>query len=295
MKTQYSDKEIEDLVNDVKQAFLEPAFQALMKSQSEKEVKTSKEGGNGTTPTPDVKLAPSDGPRAETITQGQPSAQGSGSGTNAPTTKAEDDGSDKKPEPSSEPSAAAASEPSPEPSVESAPADSAPESQDPAMMGDGGGDAGGQPQDLVSAYSQLDDQSLKEHYEALKQVLMSKMGGDGSASAAPAQAPQAPQQMMMSELSKADSEKITKLEKSVEGLTELFSALLKQPKPKALTSQSELVKTENESLTKEQVEKRLLEKAKDVSLAKSDRELLLNYFTPRSKVKFADVQHLLEK
>lgn len=322
MKTEYSDAEIEALVQDVKQAFLDPAFQALAKAQSEKEVKTDKEAGNGTTPTPDVKRPAGEGERAATLSKdGQPSKSGSGAGTNVPTAKAEEDGSPEKkePAPSSEPAESAASA-SPEPSAspapdasasptpdESAPMDPGAQGQDPAMAGGEGGI------DLVSAYKQLDDETLKAHYDALKTVLMERMGAgqqDPSAQAQPAApapapdmgmgaapspspSPAAPAMAMKSEeLSKAEAEN-AELKKAVSGITEVISKLLSQPKPRAITSQDQLAKSEV-VLTKDQVEKKLLAKATETDLKKSDRELLLRYFTPNSKMNLSEVEHLLK-
>jgi hypothetical protein len=316
MKTYYSDDEIDALVNEVKTAFLKPAFD-LAKSEGKK-VPTSKEGGNGTEPQAEVKLEQGDGERANTIKQGQPSK--SGKGTPSIMTKAGPAPEEAQAE-SPEASSAAPAGPSDASPASADPAQSAPPAdagapdamQDPAAGGAEGGPEGAHsPEDIKAAYESLDDEGLKLHYEALKAVLMERMGGGQGAEQAPEQAapeqtpppeaapqqsapPQSAPAMKSEELSKAEA-KIEELSKSLTEVLDMVTKLASQPRPKAITEISQLSKSEvaQDKLTKDQVESKLLQKAKDQALMKSDRALIVRYFTPNNTVKFEEIAHLLK-
>lgn len=320
MKTYYSDEEIDALVNDVKAAFLDPAFQ-LAKSEGKK-VDSGKEGGNGSEPEKEVALKDDTGDRAATMKPGQPSKTGQMPDSALKMAKA-----DPKPEEAESASAAPAESASPEAAPESASpeAPEAPEGEEDnsapeAPEGEGAEDPAQahSADEIHEAYGQLDDESLKMHYEALKAVLMERMGGGGDQeakdqsaappapadqSAAPAmgEAPPAAQPPAMGKaeesataLSKAE-EQIAKLTKSVEEMAGMMLKLASQPRPKAITEMAELSKTEmSPKLNKEQVDAKLFAKAKEQNLAKSDRALIVRYFTPNNRVKLEEIEHLLK-
>ncbi len=336
MPTYYTDEEIDALVNDVKQAFLAPAYQ-LAKSEG-KQYPTAKEGGNGVQTQSEHGLVHESGERAETMKQGQPSKSGKGSPSlMSKAGPAESPESD----PSASASPDASSAPSPDASSAPAPDASAPDAGGAPDMG-GGGDMGGGPEqqngpdELKQAYESLDDQSLQLHLQVLSGVLKERMGQGGPGGApggapdasgapmgagappapdmgAPAPAPAGPpagappagpDPMMQKsekgwvkaeELAKAQSE-IGKLNKGLQDVTEMLIKFTSQPKPKAITEISELSKSEvaPKVATRDQVDAKLMNKAKEPNLLKSDRTLIARYFTPNNKVKFEEIEHLLK-
>ena len=200
MSKVYTDEEIDGLVKEVQDTILTPLFKAaeeeLSKSEHGKKMESPKEGGNASEPEGGSKAGDGgNGPRSEVYSDKGKSA--------APESKADGEGdrsaayakpgksgkggekpSFAKDEP---PVAAEASDEKPEAPAEDKPAES-PEAPaaDPAV--DPAQEQGGE-MDLVQAYSQLDEQALQAHWEALKQVMMQHMGGGDSANAGPVQPP----------------------------------------------------------------------------------------------------------
>lgn len=192
--------------------------------------------------------------------------------------------------------------------------DSSSSSSDSSSDSSGSGDE----QTLEDAYGQLSDEELQAHYEALKAVIMSRMGSqdEGGAEAPPQQAAPAPAQdkgqLAMSEksvsepdssvkeeLSKAEG-KIAELENTVNGLAKVLETILSKPAQKSVTAIGDikdLTKSEQNqkpvtSLTKKEITDRLTAKTKNPSLAKNDRDLINGYYM--GSVKVEQLTHLLK-
>ena len=213
------------------------------------------------------------------------------------------------------PAASASPSASPEAAPDAAPAASASPDAPPDAGPEAAPEAAqaGGPEELKQAYAQLDDQALQMHYEALKAVLMEKMGGAGQSPDAPAQpdmpaspppaasappaAKAAPSALMANEegMSKAEQE-ITDLKAKVDGLTDVLAKLLVKPNPKAVTSMTEFVQksepqVQAKKLSKDEVSSKLrnLDYSK---LSKSDSDLVVKYYNNEVLVK--DLEHLLK-
>ncbi len=325
MKT-YTDEELSALVEEVKDQFLTPLFaqakeelvkSQLAKAESGKQVSSPKEGGNGTVP--ESGGAPNDeGQGGRSGAFDKPGKSGSGSPSSF-TAKAEGDPSAPSPSPAAEPAQdeapadAGGDSPAADPSASAG-------SQDPAMADQGQGD------DLKQAYGQLDDDSLRAHLEALKGVMMERMGGGegqpqqdmASASPAPSPSPSpagpsaspspsaapspspAPDMAMKSEKAVLDLQKgeIEELKQQVSGLTDILTKVLSKPEKKVISSVAELgnlSKSENSvgRMSKEDVDHALKQKAQEPNLKKSDQDLIVRHFTTRN-VNVKDLAHLLK-
>ena len=335
IKTNYTEEEIDALVNEVRQAFLAPAFEAvqgnLAKSMSPKDMPGDGNGAVKKMDGMDAGVNKVPGPTAQAMmgkaddSEASPPGEPAGDEKEAPPS---DGGSDSPPADQAPPADASAS-------PATGDANTAP--QDPSQ--------GGMvtPEQLHQAYDQLSDEELKAHYEAMKAVIMARMQGQGASpdaapptdasaspagpapagpsaapagpSASPAAPPPAgpsaspagpaappmeePPPAMKSEMSKFEKNdskdrEIVMLKKAVADVTDLLIKALSQPQVKAVTSVSQLNKSEKPASSRGQVEAQLLRKAEDQSLNKRDRELLTKFFMPNSKVSIEEVEYLLK-
>jgi hypothetical protein len=321
----YTDKEIDDLVKEVRDEILGPIFKEAQEqlAKSEHVAQAAKEGGNGTQPVV-ASMAKEEGSMSESSSEVKKEESSMAKDEFSPAGK---EASDEKspspavPEGSSESSSSSSSDGAPK-----AP-DAAPQ-EDPAME-----DAHVDSAQLAEAYGALDDDALQAHFEALKQVLTQRMGAGqdpaagppdqgmappdmGAApgvppppapaeKAMPVMAPAAvkpPQAMMRSEaptkeeaLNKAEVET---LKSQVAGLTQVLETLLLKPQRKAVTSMAEFVaKSEadvpKKTLSKSEIRQKLEAASKDEKLAKSDKELICRYFL-NNDVKVSELTHLLK-
>ena len=188
-----------------------------------------------------------------------------------------------------------------------------------------GGDQMGQmaaEKPLAEAYSELSDEDLHAHWEALKAVMMGRMGADEGVDQAPNPPPSmgvaqpmstqgvpppSGKAMTMSEkdeagekLAKAE-EKIDELSKTVDKMSKLFEKMLSRPQPKAFSSLAEyqvVAKTEEEkaapmaSMTRGQIVAKLKEVTSKPELKKSDRDLVDGFLLFGAKPE--TIEHLLK-
>ena len=321
MKNSYSQDEIDALVQEVQEQFLSPLFKSaneeLAKAEKGKQVPSAKEGGNGTVPGPGA--APGDGgngPRADTLK------------AEAPVSAPADDEAPPAASPDAAPAASASpSEPAASPEAPAASPEAGPEGAAPEG-------AGGGAEELKQAYAQLDDQALQMHYEALKAVLMEKMGAAGGSPDAPAQpdmpgaspapaasAPPAgpppgaspemappvakrssgpggdgaPMLMGEESMSKAEKE-ITELKAKVDGLTDVLAKLLVKPNPKAVTTMTEFVQKSEPQVAAKKLSKGEVEgKLRNLDYSKlSKSDGNLVLKYYNNEVSVKDLEHLLK-
>jgi hypothetical protein len=196
--------------------------------------------------------------------------------------------------------AAAAPEASPAPEASATPAD-------PAMAG---GEMQDQPptmEELVSAYSQLSPEEFAMHeqaFQAAKQAqagAQDPMGAPASPSPGPGaggmpgegSAPVDPASQMAMKSEKLQGE-FDALKKNQDLLVEAMKTMFTVPQRKAVTGNDMAAgKTEKPatSLSKSEINEKLKVVAK-TNLAKSDRNLIANYF--KNQVKVDDIVHLLK-
>ena len=305
-KTTFQQDEIDALVKDIKEQLFSPLFQEAEKELAKAEVSKGKD-------------VSSIGKQSGELNSGNATEPQGAKAMKAevPVAKAGEE-----PEASPQAKEASAEASAPGEAPESAPAESAsPEAApqgDPAAEAGAGDPSGGQ--DLVAAYSQLDDASLQAHWQALKQVLMTKMGAgqDAAQAAPPPAAPPAPEASMSAPpappagpppgagapmmRSERVEEDLKKAEQRVETLEKQFVQLLEKllkPERKAVTSMVEYVaKTEPEKkeapvLTKDQVKAKLQKASRNPQLKKSDGDLIVRYFLNQD-VKLEELDHLLK-
>lgn len=194
---------------------------------------------------------------------------------------------------------AVAPEASPAPEASAAPAD-------PAMAG---GEMQDQPptmEELVSAYSQLSPEEFAMHEQAFQAAKQAQAGAqDPMAPASPSPGPGAggmpnegsapvdPAAQMAMKSEKLQDE-FDALKKSQDVLVEAFKSMLTAPQRKAVTGNDMAAgKTEKPatSLSKSEINEKLKKVAK-TDLAKSDRNLIANYF--KNQAKLDDIVHLLK-
>jgi hypothetical protein len=180
---------------------------------------------------------------------------------------------------------------------ESAPADEqAAPAQDPAQ------EQGAEltPENLEAEYAKLPPEELQMHVQASQAALAKLGGGDlamdaGMPPAAPA-APQSPDasapgpamksEKTVNSLSKSEVEanaKVKSLEEDLEALTKVVRALIETPVRKAITSISDLQKSEKEekvsqSMSPNEFWSKLKEVSKRKDLKKSDKELIKDIY-----------------
>ncbi len=182
MKT-YSNEEIDELIKDVQDQFMQPLFKAaqeevLAKAESGKQMPAAKEGGNGTVPVKASMKSDGGGPRSAAMMK-EESPMAKEADDEAPKADASPAASDGASDSSSASAPAASASPdapageASAPAADPAAADGMDPSMDPAAAA-GASDPGA---DLQQAYGQLPDEDLKAHFEAIKTVIMSRMGG----------------------------------------------------------------------------------------------------------------------
>ena len=208
--------------------------------------------------------------------------------------------------PAPEASPAGPPEASAAPAPEASPAAPAPEASPAAPAGPPAGAEGGIPDDpaaLMDMFSQLPPQKIKAIYMAAKQALISIQGGQAggppsSAGAPPAPAgppPGAPPAMKAEMKSspgnggkvlKNENEEINKILKNqnekIELLTQVIQKMAGTPVRKAVTSVTQLNKSETTStevtMSKSEISSKLSEVIKSGNLNKSEREKIRKYY-----------------
>lgn len=212
----------------------------------------------------------------------------------------------------------------------SEPAQSPSESQDPSQQEMPQGDE----QTLEQAYGSLPEEELRAHYEALKAVLMQRMGGQdqaGSPSAPPAAGPVSPPagpsappagpgeggspavpptgpsevppgamkaEGSFGELSKAES-RIEELEKNLAGVTKILEMVITKPQGKAVTSMAQFIAKSEADLpaTPKLSRQEAMKQLNKVSMdptLKKSDRELITKFTLNQAVDVKEIQHLLK-
>lgn len=323
----YSEKEIEDLIAELKQEL--PALLAKSEEEELAKMESAKEGGNGTKPVKASMSMKKEAEKEESSSKEESAmAKEASEGESKPKPEESPVAASATDEKSSPPMPASDSAAPESPTADAPPADAAPADAAPADAGDPAA-AGGDEQTLEHAYAELSDEDFQAHWEALKAVAMQRMAQP--AQAAPAQPPMQPPAspsaapppppaakapamasaggsaapMMRSEpsddledLKKAES-KVADLEKQVSGLTDLLEKMLSKPVQKAVTSMAEVIakseadKPQVKPLSKTEIRSKLDQAARNPSLAKSDRDLINRYFLS-GDVKVSQIEHLLK-
>lgn len=218
--------------------------------------------------------------------------------------------------PEAAPEAAAPTEEVLEAPAAEAQADAAP--QAPAAPEEGHGYDEEDMAHMQAMYASMSRAELIAHHDAIKAVLdgmgMEKCGSQMPDQAAapmaksetdvvvevkPEIVPSQETELLKSELVSKDA-KITELNKTLEAVTAFVTKLVEKkaaPAGKAITSLETIAKSEVEKedkqLTKKEIADKLLEKASDPKLAKSDREAINAYYTT-GQINLTGISHLLK-